>query len=422
MNPEPNKLKDDFLRYVCQTSSEPMGIAVDHARGSTVVDVQGKRYLDFISGIGVANVGHAHPAVVKAITDQAARHLHVMVYGEFIQASQVRLAKRLAEVAPPPLSVIYFTNSGTEAMEGAIKTAKKWTGRSKLIAFTGGFHGDSQGSLSVAGRDVYRKPFEPLLPHVSFLPFNQAQSLTSIDQKTAAVIVEPIQGEGGVHIPSDDFLPVLRNRCDQTGAVLIFDEVMTGMGRTGRLFACQHWNVTPDMMTLAKALGGGMPLGAFIGRPEILKTLSEDPPLSHVTTFGGHPVCCAAGLAALEVILDENLPEQARIKGQRILEILSGWRQTIGGICDVRGKGLLIGLELESVDLTRRFVADCRKAGLILGWTLHSETLVRLAPPLVIREDEMDQGLEIMKKALLKQRKKEKGKGENLKGKGKGKR
>ena len=402
MNDELERLKKDFLSHICQTSDEPMGIIVDHAFGSTIVDRYGKTYLDFISGIGVANVGHSHPAVVRAIADQASRHLHVMVYGEFIQAAQVHLAKQLADVVPPPLSVTYFTNSGTEAVEGALKTAKKRTGRKNLIAFTGSFHGDSQGSLSVTGRDIYRKPFLPLLSNVTFLPFNQTQNLEVIDSETAAVIIEPIQGEGGVHIPSDDFLPALRKRCDQTGALLIFDEVMTGLGRTGRLFACQHWNVTPDMMILAKALGGGMPLGAFISRPDILKTLSEDPPLSHVSTFGGHPVCCAAGLAALEVVFKEDLPAQASQKGKRILKTLTEWRNTIGGIRDVRGKGLLIGLELESSDITRRFVTACREAGLILGWTLHSDCLVRLAPPLVMTEHEIDTGLSIIQAALMK--------------------
>lgn len=396
------ELRKDFLRHVCQTSLEPMGIEVEQARGCTITDRSGKEYLDFISGIGVANIGHAHPAVVKAIAEQAARYLHVMVYGEFILEPQVRLAKRLAEVVPPPLSMTYFTNSGTEAVEGALKTAKKCTGRSRLVAFTRGFHGDSHGSLSVTGREVYRKPFLPLLPGVSFLPFNNKKALSSIDRKTAAVIIEPIQGEGGINIPSDDFLPALRKRCDETGALLIFDEVMTGLGRTGRLFACEHWRVTPDILILAKALGGGMPLGAFISRPEIMKTVSEDPPLSHVTTFGGHPVCCTAGLASLEVILSEKLPDQARIKGERLVQVLRSFQNKVGGIKEVRGKGLLIGLELRSAALTRRFVKHCRRAGLLLGWTLHSDTVIRLAPPLIMSQEELERGVAIMRTALSK--------------------
>ncbi len=391
--------KEDFRRYVCQTSSEPMGIEVDHALGCMITDRSGKKYLDFISGIGVANIGHAHPAVVRAITDQAARYLHVMVYGEFIQEPQVRLARRLAEVVPPPLAVTYFTNSGTEAVEGALKTAKKYTGRKKLVAFTNSFHGDTHGSLSVTGRKLYQKPFLPLLPHVTFLPFNSLKHLRAIDRHTAAVIAEPIQSEGGVNIPADDFFPALRKRCNETGALLIFDEVMTGLGRTGKLFACQHWNVVPDILVLAKALGGGMPLGAFIGRPEIMKTLSEDPPLSHVTTFGGHPVCCAAGLAALDFLIEEKLPERAERLGRYMMDQLKRLSE-IGGVKDVRGKGLLIGLELNDPKLTERFVLNCREAGLILGWTLHSNTVVRLAPPLIIRHEEIECGVAIMYKAL----------------------
>ncbi len=393
--------KNDFLRYVCQTSSEPMGIEVERAEGCTITDRSGKKYLDFISGIGVANIGHAHPAVVKAITDQAARYLHVMVYGESIQAPQVRLARRLADVVPSPLSVTYFTNSGTEAVEGALKTAKKYTGRKKLVAFMGSFHGDTHGSLSVTGRNVYQKPFRPLLPNVTFLPFNRSKRLKAIDRHTAAVIVEPIQSEGGVNVPDDNFLPALRDRCDETGALLIFDEVMTGLGRTGKLFACQHWKVVPDILVLAKALGGGMPLGAFISRPEIMKTLSEDPPLSHVTTFGGHPVSCAAGLAALDFLLKENLPERAERLGQYIMDRLKKLPK-IAGVKEVRGKGLLIGLELTNAKLTERFVLHCREAGLILGWTLHSNTVVRLAPPLVISEDAINKGIENIRAALMK--------------------
>lgn len=389
----------DFLRYVCQTSAEPIGIEVERASGCTVTDRSGKEYIDFISGIGVAHLGHAHPVVIKAIADQAPRYLHVMVYGEFIIAPQVRLARRLAEVAPPPLSVTYFTNSGTEAVEGALKTAKKYTKRERLVAFRNGFHGDSHGSLSVTGREVYRKPFNPLLPGISFLPFDDQNALKAIDGKTAAVIIEPIQGEGGVNVPGRDYLKALRSRCDETGALLIFDEVMTGLGRTGKLFACQHWGVTPDFLVLAKALGGGMPLGAFIGRPEIMKTLSADPPLSHVTTFGGHPLSCAAGLAALDYLLEKKLPERAEKLGRVIMAKLKGLSD-LGGVREVRGKGLLIGLELANPDLTRRFVGNCREAGLLLGWTLHSDTVVRLAPPLILTDREMERGLEIMRQAL----------------------
>lgn len=395
-------LRDLFFRFLCQTSPEPLGIELARARGCIVIDKHGKEYLDLLSGIGVANIGHAHPAVVRAVKEQADLYLHAMVYGEYIQEPQVQLARRLAEILPPPLSVTYFTNSGTEAVEGALKTARKYTGRSHFVSFTGSFHGDTFGSLSVGGNSLYRTPFEPLLPRVTFLPFNDSSTLANIDETVAAVIVEPIQGEGGVRIPDSDFLPRLRQRCHEVGALLIFDEVITGLGRTGRLFACEHWRVTPDILVMAKALGGGMPLGAFVSTPEIMAILSRDPPLAHVTTFGGHPVCCAAGLASLEVILRENLSQHAQEKGEKLLQKLQALVGT-GECTAVRGCGLLIGLDFATPEATRRFVQTCFAAGLILGWTLHRDTVVRLAPPLIISSAEIEQAVSIMQHALTKQ-------------------
>jgi acetylornithine/succinyldiaminopimelate/putrescine aminotransferase len=392
-------LRDDFFRFVCQTSPEPLGIEVERAHGCVVVDKSGKEYLDLLAGIGVASLGHTHPAVVQAVKNQAERYLHAMVYGEYIQVPQVRLARRLAEVVPAPLSVTYFTNSGTEAVEGALKTARKYTGRSRFISFTGSFHGDTFGSLSVGGNPLYRAPFEPLLPTVTFLPFNDLDALVHIDETVAAVIIEPIQGEGGVRIPDREFLPALRQRCNAVGALLIFDEVITGFGRTGKLFACEHWQVAPDILVLAKALGGGMPLGAFISTPEIMATLSTDPPLAHVTTFGGHPVCCAAGLASLAVILQEKLPQRAQVKGEEFLQKLQSLLG-IGGFCGVRGRGLLIGMDFSTPEATRRFTQNCFAAGVILGWTLHQDTVIRLAPPLVISSAEIDQAVAIMRDTL----------------------
>jgi len=392
-------LRDDFLRFVCQTSPEPLGIEVERAHGCVVVDKNGREYLDLLSGIGVANLGHAHPVVVQAIKDQAERYLHAMVYGEYIQEPQVRLARRLAEVVPKPLSVSYFTNSGTEAVEGALKTARKYTGRSRFVSFIGGFHGDTFGALSVGGNSLYRAPFEPLLPTVTFLPFNDLDALVDIDETVAAVIIEPIQGEGGVRIPDSEFLPRVHQRCREIGALLIFDEVITGFGRTGRLFACEHWDVTPDILVLAKALGGGMPLGAFISTPEIMATLSTDPPLAHVTTFGGHPVCCAAGLASLEVILQEDLPQRAQVSGEEFLRKLQMLVGT-GGFTAGRGRGLLIGMDFATPEATRNFVQTCFATGLILGWTLHRDTVVRLAPPLIISSAEIDQAVALMREAL----------------------
>jgi acetylornithine/succinyldiaminopimelate/putrescine aminotransferase len=390
---------DDFFRFVCQTSPEPMGIEVARAYGCVIMDKTGKEYLDFLSGIGVASLGHAHPVVVQAVKSQAERYLHTMVYGEYIQEPQVHLARRLAEVTPDPLSVTYFTNSGTEAIEGALKTARKYTGRSHFVSFLGSFHGDTFGSLSVGGNPLYRAPFEPLLPTVTFLPFNDGEALAQIDETVAAVVIEPIQGEGGVRIPDPDFLPALRQRCREVGALLIFDEVITGCGRTGKLFACEHWQVTPDILVLAKALGGGMPLGAFVSTPEIMATLSTSPPLSHVTTFGGHPVCCAAGLASLNFMLETRLPQRAQEQGAALrarLQELIG----VGGFVGARGYGLLLGMDFTTPEATKQFVKSCFASGLILGWTLHQDTVVRLAPPLIISSAEIDRAVTIMQTAL----------------------
>lgn len=396
-----SSLREDFLQFVAQTSTEPIGIEVARAQGCLIVDTNGREYLDLLSGIGVANIGHAHPVVVQAIKEQAERYLHTMVYGEYVQAPQVRLAEKLAEVAPYPLSVTYFTNSGAEAVEGALKTARKYTGRTRFISFHGSFHGDTFGALSVGGNPLYRSPFEPLLPTVTFLPFDDFDALAMIDDTVAAVIIEPIQGEGGVRIPNSGFLARLRQRCDEVGALLIFDEVITGFGRTGRLFACAHWSVVPDILVLAKALGGGMPLGAFMSTPDIMETLTQNPPLAHVTTFGGHPVCCAAGLASLDVILGEHLHQQAHAKGDDLLQELRTLRGT-GGLTAVRGRGLLIGMDFDSPETTKSFVQHCFAAGVILGWTLHHDTVVRLAPPLIISPAELDQAVSVMRAALQK--------------------
>jgi acetylornithine/N-succinyldiaminopimelate aminotransferase len=385
-------LTGDFLRYVCQTSPAPLGIVIARARGASVWDVDGREYLDLLSGMGVANVGHAHPEVVAAIAAQAAAYLHVMVYGEAVLRPQVALARRLAELAPGDLSVCYFANSGTEAIEGALKLARKYTGRARFVAFHGGYHGDTLGALSLCDNALYRRPFEPLLGDVAFLPFGESAALARIDDSVAAVIVEPIQGEGGVRVPPDDFLPAMRARCDAVGALLVCDEVMTGLGRTGAWFACQHWGVCPDVLVLAKALGGGLPLGAFLSRPAIMQTLSHDPPLAHVTTFGGHPLSCAAGLAALEVAAREQLPARAARLGESWRARL---RTLIGPVLrDVRARGLLIGLELASAELTQAFCRAAFARGLILNWTLHRDTVVRLAPPLTISEPDSDRALD----------------------------
>jgi acetylornithine/N-succinyldiaminopimelate aminotransferase len=395
-------LRRAFLTHLCQTSTEPIGLEVASAEGCTITDSAGRRYLDFISGIGVSNVGHRHPAVLAAVRTQLDRYLHVMVYGEYLQASQIELAAQLAAVAPPPLSVTYLTNSGAEAVEGALKTARKFTGRETFVAFEQSYHGDTFGAMSVMGRPALRAPYEPLLPTVRFLPWNDPAALQApgaIDERVAAVIMEPIQAEGGVRLPSAEFLQAVRAQCTDAGALLLVDEVVTGFGRTGRLFAIEHWDVTPDIMILAKAMGGGLPLGGFLGRPDIMAALSRDPPLSHLTTFGGHPLSCAAGLASLRVILDQQLAQAAARAGERLqAELLA--RCGRGGLIGVRGLGLLIGMEFDAAARCEQFVQRCRDAGLLLGWTLHEDRVVRLAPPLVLSAGEMDDGLNRMDGAL----------------------
>ncbi|MDZ7267119.1 MAG: aspartate aminotransferase family protein [candidate division KSB1 bacterium] len=392
-------LLQDFFTYICQTSPAPLALEIERAHGIYLFTPEGRRYIDFISGIGVANIGHGHPKVQAAIAAQMQKHLHVMVYGEYVQAAQVNYARRLAGLAPVSEGTVFFCNSGAEAIEGALKTARKFTGRKKYLAFTGGYHGDTYGALSAMASPYYRRPFEPLLRDFEFLPFNDLSALDRIDHDTAAVLFEPVQGEAGVRIPAPDFLPRLRQRCTETGALLIADEVMTGFGRTGKLFACEHWDVRPDLLCLAKALGGGLPLGAFIGRREIMHTLSHDPPLAHVTTFGGHPLSCAAGLAALEVLLAENMVANSAQIGTRCLqELRTGLRQA-DFIADIRGLGSFFAIEFRTAAYAQRFVAECRARGLIIGWTLHHSSIVRAAPPLCMTADELAECLEILLQA-----------------------
>jgi acetylornithine/succinyldiaminopimelate/putrescine aminotransferase len=321
-----------------------------------------------------------------------------MVYGELVQEAQVALAARLAALLPASLDSAYFVNSGAEAVEGALKLARKATGRSRLLAFRGGFHGDTFGALSIGGNDVYRRPFEPLLPDVALLGFNDFGSLAAVDERTAAVIVEPVQAEAGVVLPQPGFLAALRERCSAAGALLVFDEVLTGLGRTGTLFAFEREGVVPDVLVLAKALGGGLPLGAFVAGKKTMRTLAEDPPLAHVTTFGGHPLSCAAGLAALDVIVAERLPARAERIGAAFAELLGPALRDLG-LREIRRAGLLLGLQMDDAAFVARFSAECRREGLLLGWTLHDDTVVRLAPPLVITEAEIQEAAQRMARA-----------------------
>lgn len=389
-------LYSDFHRFLCPTSDEPLGLIIERAKGCFLFTPEGRRILDFISGIAVSNVGHACPEVLEAIAAQVERHLHVMVYGEMVQEAQVALATRLAEIAPGDLSMTFFCNSGAEAIEGALKLCRKATGRARIVAFHGGYHGDTLGALSIAGEPRYQKPFAPLLPEVDLLPFDMLDSLDAIDEGVAGVVIEPIQGEAGIRVPGPDFLPALSARCRETGALLVLDEVQTGIGRTGRWFACEHWDVIPDCLVVAKALGGGMPLGAFISRPELLRTFSTDPPFSHVTTMGGHPVCCAAGLGALRVIDRQRLLENADTMGGYLRSTLSG----LAGVKEVRGLGLLLGMVLEEPSLTRRVLSLALERGLLLGDFLSAEGVIRIAPPLVVSRELCDHAIEILAESL----------------------
>jgi acetylornithine/succinyldiaminopimelate/putrescine aminotransferase len=386
----------DFRRYLCPTSTEPLGLIIERAEGCFLWTRDGKRILDFVSGIAVSNVGHRCPEVLGAIRDQVERHLHVMVYGEMVQEAQVALARHLAEIAPADCSMTFFCNSGAEAIEGAIKLCRKATGRARVVAFAGGYHGDTLGALSISGEARYQKPFEPLLPEVHLLPFDACDGLDAIDERVAGVVVEPIQGEAGVRLPGPDFLPTLSARCREVGTLLILDEVQTGMGRTGRWFACEHWGVVPDCLVLAKAAGGGMPLGAFIARPELMHTFSTDPPFAHVTTFGGHPVSCAAGLAALRFIEQQGLLKNAETMGNHLRGALS----RVEGVKEVRGIGLLLGLVLEEPSLTRAVLRLALERGLLVGGFLNAEGVIRIAPPLVVSRDLCDRAVEVLAESL----------------------
>ncbi len=391
-------LGEDFRRYLAQTSEAPLGLEIERAEGSWLYAAGGRRYLDLIAGIGVCALGHRHPAVLAAIEAQLRRHLHVMVYGEYAIEAQVALARRLVSLLPPRLDRVYFTNSGAEAIEGALKTARKKSGRRGFVAFDGAYHGDTMGALALAGNPSLRAPFEPLIGPVRHLAWGDSDALDAIDSSVAAVVIEPVQAEGGVRIASAEFIRALRRRCDRSGAMLIFDEVLTGLGRTGKLFALEHFAVVPDMIVMAKALGGGLPLGAFCGPAEVLETLAHNPPLGHITTFGGNPLSCAAGLASLEVIAGDRLWERAEALGaalSRRLGLMLGTE-----IAAVRGIGLLIGLEFASAPMARRFVAETVARGVVINWTLNADRVVRLAPPLTIREDEIDFALEAMAAAL----------------------
>lgn len=362
-----------------------MGLEVDRAEGCYVYDGAQKRYLDLVSGIAVANIGHRHPHVIQAIKDQLDRYLHVMPFGEFSQGPQNVLAEKLANLLPDALDCTYFVNSGTEANEAAIKLAKRVTGRFEIVAMQGAYHGGTHGSLSVSGNETKKQGYRPFVPGTTFIPFNDEAALSSITSKTAAVIVEPIMGDAGVRIPNPGYLLALRKRCTETGSLLIFDEIQTGLGRTGTLFAFERYTVVPDILTTAKAFGGGMPIGAFVSSQENMKHLTHDPMLGHITTFGGHPVCCAAALANLEVLTEhEEWIHEVDEKGSLFKALLHHQR-----IKEVRQIGLMIAVEMEGAEQVDAIIAELLNRGIIGFYFLSTRNAFRLAPPLCISEEEI---------------------------------
>jgi len=384
-----------FLLHLGQTSLAPLMLEIVRAEGVYMYGPDGKKYIDLISGVSVSNTGHSHPRVVEAVKNQAGLYMHLMVYGEIIQSPQVKYAERLTGILPPVLNCCYFVNSGSEAVEGALKLAKRYTGKSRIISFKNSYHGSTHGALSIQGSELYRNAFRPLLPDTFQVFFNDEKSLDSIDNNTACVIIEPIQGEAGVIYPENDFLLKIRRQCNSTGALLIFDEIQTGFGRIGKMFAIDRFGVVPDILLLAKALGGGMPLGAFISSGEIMSALVSNPSLGHITTFGGHPVCCAAGLASLNVIIDEKLSESCNSKSTLFKKDL-----THPLISEVRGEGLLLAVQLIDPVYVRFVIAHAPDYGLILDYFLFCNDAFRIAPPLIISEEEISIACRQLKKLL----------------------
>jgi acetylornithine/N-succinyldiaminopimelate aminotransferase len=380
-------LRQLFLANNAQTTNFPLLLEFDCAEGVNLYDINGKAYIDLISGIGVSNLGHSNPYVINAIKQQVDKYMHLMVYGEYVQTPQVKFAEKLVSILPDSLQSVYFVNSGAEAVEGALKLAKRYTGRQQIIS--------CHNSLSVMGNEVFKQAYRPLLPGVNFIRFNNIDDLDQITNQTACVIIETIQGEAGIRVPDTTYMQALRKRCDKTGTLLILDEIQAAFGRTGKLFAFEHFGIVPDIMLLAKALGGGMPIGAFIASNEIMGSLKENPILGHITTFGGHPVCCAAGLAALEVLINEGLVSTVAEK-----EILLRSLLIHPAIKEVRGKGLMLAIELENFDINKKIIDRCIANGVITDWFLHCDNAMRIAPPLIITTDEIEKACKVIMEAI----------------------
>jgi acetylornithine/N-succinyldiaminopimelate aminotransferase len=388
-------LRQLFLANNAQTTNFPLLLEFERAEGVNLYDTQGKAYIDLISGIGVSNLGHGNAYVINAIKQQLDKYMHLMVYGEYVQTPQVRFAEKLISILPENLQSVYFVNSGAEAVEGALKLAKRFTCRQEIIAFNNSYHGSTHGALSVMGNEEYKQAYRPLLPGINFIRFNNLSDLQLITSQTACVIIETIQGEAGVRVPDKAYMQALRARCNDTGALLILDEIQAAFGRTGKLFAFEHFDIVPDILLLAKALGGGMPIGAFIASNAVMDSLKENPILGHITTFGGHPVCCSAGLAALEVLLNGQLADQVPKK-----EVLFRTLLVHPAIKEVRGKGLMFAVELESFELNKKIIDRCIENGVIIDWFLHCNNAMRIAPPLTITVDEIRKACDVIMEAI----------------------
>lgn len=388
-------MKKDFFKYQAQTSPHPLALEISRAKGSYVYDANEKPYLDFIAGVSANTLGHNHPKVSDAIKNQVDSYTHVMVYGEFIQQPQVNLAKILAENLPDPLETVYLTNSGTEATEGALKLAKRYTGRSEIIAAKNGYHGNTQGSMSVCGAEQQNSAFRPLIPGIKFIEFNNLTDIDKITTSTAAVILETIQGGAGFIEPFNSYLQKIKERCNKVGALLILDEIQSGIGRTGKLFGFENYNVIPDIIVAGKGLGGGMPIGAFISSNMHMSCLKENPKLGHITTFGGHPVIAAAALATLEELISSNLIQQTTEKEKLVRKLL-----VHPLITKIRGKGLMLAAMVETDEIASKVILKCLEKGLLLFWLLFEGRAIRITPPLTITEDEIYEGCNIMIETL----------------------
>ena len=392
-------LRKQFLRHVAQTSPAPQLIEVARAEGVFFYTPEGKPYYDLVSGVSVNNVGHANPAVVEAVQRQAADYMHIMVYGEMVERPLVEFARLLATTLPSPLDTVYFLNSGAEAVEGALKLAKRYTHRTEMISMRRAYHGSTHGAMSMMGEpegEEWKNAFRPLLPDTRAINFNSKEDLEQITTRTACVLCEPVQGEAGVRVPDEGYLQALRKRCDEVGALLIFDEIQMGMGRSGEMFAMQKYGVTPDIVCLAKALGGGMPLGAFVASQKIMSSLMSDPVLGHITTFGGHPVCCAAGLAAMKFLQENRVVEDVERKGALYEQLMKDHP----AIKEIRRSGLLLAVELGESAKLYRLMDLFIEEGILSDWFLYCDTAFRISPPLIITDDQIRDCVALIRKCL----------------------